>query len=111
MLRHAAARPDLLMPSTDAALLALGRAGILTHEQVTPLRSALRLWRNLHGFLRITVGSGLDEATLSPGIAQRLATIAGSVDFAGLKQHMIETAAGVRQLYGAIVESEEEKGK
>src|SRR6185295_16694282 len=42
VLRHAAARPDLLIPNTDAALLALGRAGILTHEQVAPLRSALR---------------------------------------------------------------------
>ncbi len=111
ILRHAAVRPDLLIPNTDAALLALGRSGILAQEQVAPLRSALRLWRNLHGFLRITVGSGLDEATLSPGIAQRLAAIAGSVDFAGLKQHMIETAAGVRRLYAAIVESEEEKGK
>ncbi len=70
---------------------------------------ALKLWRNLHGFLRITVGSKLDEATLPPSIAQRLAQIGGSVDFGSLKQHMIETAADVRRRYRDIVESEEEK--
>jgi len=109
MLRHAAARPELLTPNTDAVLLALGRAGILSDEAVRPLRAALKLWRNLHGFLRITVGSKLDEATLPPSIAQRLAQIGGSVDFGSLKQHMIETAADVRQRYRDIVESEEGK--
>ncbi len=109
ILRHAAGRPDLLIANTDAALAALGRAGILPTEAVIPLRAALKLWRNLHGFLRITVGSGLDEATLSPGIAQRLAATGGSVDFAALKQHMIETAASVRRIYSEIVESEEAK--
>jgi len=109
MLRHAPARPDLLTPNTDAALLAFSRAGILADETAGPLRSALKLWRNLHGFLRITVGSKLDEATLSPSIASRLAQIGGDIDFDSLKQHMIETAADVRRRYRDIVESEEEK--
>ncbi len=108
MLRHAAARPDLLTANTDGALVALGRAGIISAAAVAPLRAGLRLWRNLHGFLRITVGSGFEEAGLAPSIARRLAEIGGSVDFAALKQHMIETAATVRQLYRDIVESEEE---
>jgi glutamate-ammonia-ligase adenylyltransferase len=109
LLRHAAARPDLLTANTDAGLVALGRAGILSGAAVAPLRASLRLWRNLHGFLRITVGSVFDEATLAPSIARRLAEIGGSVDFAALKRHMIETAATVRQLYRDIVESEEGK--
>jgi glutamate-ammonia-ligase adenylyltransferase len=109
MLRHAPARPDLLTPNTDAALLAFAHAGILADERAGPLRSALKLWRNLHGFLRITVGSKLDEATLSPSIASRLAQIGGDIDFDSLKQHMIETAADVRRRYRDIVESEEEK--
>jgi [glutamine synthetase] adenylyltransferase / [glutamine synthetase]-adenylyl-L-tyrosine phosphorylase len=109
MLRHAAARPDLLTANTDGALVALGRAGILSVAAVTPLRAGLRLWRNLHGFLRITVGSGFDEGNLAPSIARRLAEIGGCVDFADLKLHMIETAASLRQLYRDIVESEEEK--
>jgi glutamate-ammonia-ligase adenylyltransferase len=108
MLRHAAARPDLLAANTDEALVAFGRAGTLAAEAVATLRAALRLWRNLHGFLRITVGSGFDEATLAPSIARRLAEIAGSVDFEALKRHMIETAAAVRRLYRDIVESQEE---
>jgi glutamate-ammonia-ligase adenylyltransferase len=109
MLRHAAARPELLTPSTEAALVAFGRAGILPDETVGALRNALKLWRNLHGFLRITVGSKLDEATLPPSIAGRLAQIGGKIDFDSLKQHMIETAADVRRRYRDIVESEEEK--
>ena len=109
MLRHAAARPDLLTANTDGALVALARAGILSAAAVTPLRAGLRLWRNLHGFLRITVGSGFDEGNLAPSIARRLAEIGGCVDFAALKLHMIETAGGLRQLYRDIVESEEEK--
>jgi glutamate-ammonia-ligase adenylyltransferase len=108
MLRHAAEHPDLLSASTDGALVALGQAGVLPAATVIPLREALRLWRNLHGFLRITVGSRFDEATLSPSIARRLAEIGGSVDFAALKRHMIEKAAEARHLYRGIVDSEEE---
>src|SRR4029077_1296709 len=37
MLRHAPARPDLLTPNTDAALLAFSRAGILADETAGPL--------------------------------------------------------------------------
>src|SRR4029077_10426481 len=36
ILRHAAERPDLLIPNTDAALVALGRAGILPAEAAIP---------------------------------------------------------------------------
>jgi glutamate-ammonia-ligase adenylyltransferase len=41
MLRHAAKRPTLLAPSTDAALVALARAEILSEEDFARLRGAL----------------------------------------------------------------------
>jgi [glutamine synthetase] adenylyltransferase / [glutamine synthetase]-adenylyl-L-tyrosine phosphorylase len=108
MLRHAATRPELLAANTDAALAGLGGAGVLSVPAATELRAALRLWRNLHGFLRITIGSRFDESTLAPSIARRLAEIGGAVDFTGLTRQMSETAASVRQLYQDIVESQEE---
>ncbi len=109
ILRNAAAHPGLLKANTDRALVKLGKLGVLPAERVVTLRSALRLWRNLHGFLRITVGSKLDEAALPASIARRLSEIGSSVDFAGLKQNMTETSAAVRRLYQDIVESQEEK--
>ena len=48
------------------ALAALGRAGIIAGGGNHPAARGLELWRNLHGFLRITVGSGLDEARSHP---------------------------------------------
>ncbi len=108
MLRHAAAQPDLLAVHTDDALVALGRAGILSSSATAQLRGALRLWRNLHGFLRITVGSRFDEAALAPSIARHLSEIGGAVDFATLTRHIGETAMAVRQLYKDIVESQED---
>jgi glutamate-ammonia-ligase adenylyltransferase len=108
MLRHGAARPDLLATGTDAALAGFARAGILDGPAATRLRQALGLWRRLQGFLRLTVGERFDEATLAPSIARRLAEIGGVVDFADLKRHISETSAAVRQIYFDIVESQEE---
>jgi len=58
-----------------------------------------------------------EEVTAAPAglreqareIARQLAEIGGSVDFAALKQHMIETATAVRLIYQDVVESEEGK--
>ena len=110
MLRHAAERPTLLAPSTDAALVALARAEILSEADFTRLRGALSLWRCLQGFLRLTVGERFDEASLAPPIARRLAEIGGAVDFEALRRQVSATAAAVRAIYVNIVESQEDRG-
>jgi glutamate-ammonia-ligase adenylyltransferase len=105
MLRHAAARPELIVTGTDAALVALARAELLPERTAARLGEALRLWRRLQGFLRLTVGSGFDEATLAPSIARRLAEIGAAADFAALKKQISATAASVREIYRNIVET------
>jgi len=108
MLRHAAASPEVLATNTDAALQRLAEAGTLAPDAAGELRAALRLWRRLQEFLRLTIGSQFDEATLAPSIARRLIEIGGAVDFGALKSEMDRTAAAVRRRYREIVESEEE---
>ena len=110
MLRHAAERPTLLAPSTDAALVALARAEILSEEDFARLRGALSLWRRLQGFLRLTVGERFEEASLAPPIARRLAELGGAVDFDALRNQVSATAAAVRAIYVNIVEAQEERG-
>jgi len=110
MLRHAAERPTLLAPSTDAALVALARAEILSEADFTRLRGALSLWRRLQGFLRLTVGERFEEASLAPPIARRLAELGGAVDFDALRSQVSATAAAVRAIYVNIVEAQEERG-
>jgi [glutamine synthetase] adenylyltransferase / [glutamine synthetase]-adenylyl-L-tyrosine phosphorylase len=105
MLRHAAARPELIVTGTDAALVALARAELLPERTAARLGEALRLWRRLQGFLRLTVGSGFDEATLAPSIARRLAEIGATADFAALKKQISAMAASVREIYRNIVET------
>jgi glutamate-ammonia-ligase adenylyltransferase len=108
ILRHGAARPELLATGTDEALAALARADILPESWAAELRSALSLWHRLQGFLRLTVGSKFEETTLVPSIARRMAEIGNAADFAALKQRITETAAAVRDIYRNIVESQEE---
>jgi glutamate-ammonia-ligase adenylyltransferase len=108
ILRHGAARPELLATGTDEALAALARADILPESWAAELRSALSLWHRLQGFLRLTVGSKFEETTLVPSIARRMAEIGNAADFAALKQRITETAAAVRDIYRKIVEPQEE---
>jgi [glutamine synthetase] adenylyltransferase / [glutamine synthetase]-adenylyl-L-tyrosine phosphorylase len=110
MLRHATERPAVLAHGTDGALVALARAEYLSEKDFTRLRSALSLWRRLHGYLRLTVGERFDEASLAPVFARRLAEIGGAVDFAELRTQISATAAAVRAIYLNIVEAQEERG-
>ncbi|HZT17904.1 MAG TPA: bifunctional [glutamine synthetase] adenylyltransferase/[glutamine synthetase]-adenylyl-L-tyrosine phosphorylase [Dongiaceae bacterium] len=107
MLRHAAERPQVLSTGTAAALGALAAAGCLARDRYEQLSRALGLWRRLQGFLRITLGSRFDEASLAPSVARRLAELGGVVDFPALKNQISATAATVRRIYLEIVEAQE----
>ncbi len=98
-LRHAAAHPEILAPNTERAIFRLATAGLLDEEAAETLSEAIRLWHNVQGLLRLTVGSRLDEATLPTGLARALTEAGGCEDFDGLKSHMVDSAARVLEQY------------
>ncbi|MGH7002014.1 MAG: bifunctional [glutamine synthetase] adenylyltransferase/[glutamine synthetase]-adenylyl-L-tyrosine phosphorylase, partial [Stellaceae bacterium] len=59
-LHDAARMPEVLHANTQAALTALAAASALTSTDANTLISALRLWRNLHGLLKLTVPDPFD---------------------------------------------------
>jgi [glutamine synthetase] adenylyltransferase / [glutamine synthetase]-adenylyl-L-tyrosine phosphorylase len=109
MLRYAARHPEVLARSTQGALAALARAGVLAERAAASLIDALKLWRRLQGLLRLTVDGKFEERELAPAVARRLAEIGGAVDFAALKIQISKTAASVRKIYLDIVEAQEER--
>jgi [glutamine synthetase] adenylyltransferase / [glutamine synthetase]-adenylyl-L-tyrosine phosphorylase len=98
-LRHAADRPEVLMANSAAAIRALADADRLAPEAADALLKALGLMRRVQGLIRLTVGSGLDEASLPDGIQRALARAGGAVDFRRLKQQITRSADAVRRIY------------
>ncbi len=103
LLHHAAAAPDILTPSIDAALQSLGRAGFLEQAAAVQLAQAGRLWRRLQGIVRLTVGKRFDESKLPEGMRQILARAGGAVDFSALRETMEAAAVEVRSRFESIV--------
>jgi len=108
LLRYAARDPRLLTGNTDRALAALAQGEYIPARVAVQLREALGLWRRLQGFLRLTVDTRFDEASLAPAIARRLAEIGDTVDFPTLKNQISRTASAVRGIYLQTLEPQEE---
>ncbi|WP_119679148.1 bifunctional [glutamine synthetase] adenylyltransferase/[glutamine synthetase]-adenylyl-L-tyrosine phosphorylase [Indioceanicola profundi] len=54
MLRHAAERPEILEQNTTGALAWLGDTGLLELNVARELIEAMKLWRRVQGFIRLT---------------------------------------------------------
>jgi glutamate-ammonia-ligase adenylyltransferase len=104
MLRHAAERPEVMHANTSAALAALAEVGFLNGTIAQELITALALWRQLQGTLKLVLDETLDEATAPPALTAMLARNAGAVDFASLKVDMTAAAETVCAHYRAIIE-------
>ncbi|MBY6260516.1 bifunctional [glutamine synthetase] adenylyltransferase/[glutamine synthetase]-adenylyl-L-tyrosine phosphorylase [Azospirillum sp. 412522] len=110
-LRFAHERPDILHIGTAKALRCADRTGALTPEVAEDLESALRLWRRVQGFLRLTTAGVLDPNQVSPSLLTGLVRAAfpgehelGAVDFPELDHRIRAVAARAHGHFKALVE-------
>ncbi|MFZ5791597.1 MAG: bifunctional [glutamine synthetase] adenylyltransferase/[glutamine synthetase]-adenylyl-L-tyrosine phosphorylase [Pseudomonadota bacterium] len=102
-LRHAADNPEILRPNTGDAIAALAAASRLDARDAALLAEALSLWRRLQGFLRLTIGTGFDEAGLPDGIKRALAAAGHAPDFQALKAQMTRTAQASAAIHDRLL--------
>ncbi|RUQ75249.1 bifunctional [glutamine synthetase] adenylyltransferase/[glutamine synthetase]-adenylyl-L-tyrosine phosphorylase [Azospirillum doebereinerae] len=112
-LRHGHDRPDILNIGTVLALRNAARTGALDPEVALELESAVRLWRRVQGFLRLTTAGVLDPEQVSPTLLAGLARAAfpasqadgeEAVDFAALDSRIRAVAARAHAHYKSLVE-------
>ena len=103
-VRHAAATPAVLSPTTRDAVARLGAAGLLPDGEAAALVAADRLWREVIGVIRLTVGRTRDAALPAPAAAALLRIVEPlldppPVDLEGLRAQMRNTARTVRAIF------------
>jgi len=87
-LREAHRHPAVLDGNTAEAFRRLGAAGVLDDEEARFLAAATRIWRNLQGLLRLTVGRDFDPETAPEALKRRLARTGRAVDFPTLERNI-----------------------
>ncbi len=102
-LRHAAELPDILSPSSEKVFSNCSRLGLLPAEEAEHLIASHRLFREIQGLLRLTVGDSFDEETASDDLRIALCRATGFEDFSKVKNAMLESAAASHSIYSRII--------
>ncbi len=119
-LVHGADTPGVLSPTTRDALARLGAAGLLPEEEAAALVAADRLWREIIGVIRLTVGRTRDANLPAPAAAALLRIAAPllappPVDLDRLREQMAGAARTVRAVFerrvGALPSGQGEEGQ
>jgi len=103
-LRHAPDRPAILSPNTTDALRQLREAGILDEETAEILIASMRLWRNVQGVLRLSVGENFDQPVLPEGCRDFIADVCGGESFDDLRVLIADTAAACHDIFRRMIE-------
>jgi len=98
ILRYAHDKPELLHPSTQDSILALGNAGILDGQTTEALSAAYGLLARVQGILRLCIGKGFDPGTASSGLKAALAKGSGASDFDDLTRTLTAREKYVRDM-------------
>jgi glutathione S-transferase len=93
----------VLRRETDAALDALGAAGILPPQGVRELTDGLALLRHLRALLALLFDRTPDAQALAGPAGATLARCAGAVDFPRLDADMVAACACVRAWYERLI--------
>ncbi|MBM3546963.1 MAG: bifunctional [glutamine synthetase] adenylyltransferase/[glutamine synthetase]-adenylyl-L-tyrosine phosphorylase [Alphaproteobacteria bacterium] len=104
-LLHAPRTPEVLAANTTDAIGRLAGAGALDRTDADRLIEAMRLWRRLQGFLRVTTGGDFDPATASEGVRRALVKAGGAADLDALATKVEATARWVREFYRRIIDA------
>ncbi|HEY2532971.1 MAG TPA: bifunctional [glutamine synthetase] adenylyltransferase/[glutamine synthetase]-adenylyl-L-tyrosine phosphorylase [Xanthobacteraceae bacterium] len=102
-LVHAAAKPEILDPSTARTLDKAARLGLLAAADAAVLRPAVRLFHDLNQILRICLPGAFNPKIASSGVLGLLARAADLPDFPALQAHVTETQRQVRECFVRIV--------
>ena len=98
ILLHANQTPEILTPSTQDSIIALGKAGILDTQATEKLSVAYELLARVQGLLRLCVGKDFDPDTASSGLKATLAKGSGAEDFNTLARDLKAREQDVRTL-------------
>ena len=107
-LREAHRHPAVLDGNTAEAFRRLGAAGVLDEEEARFLAAATRIWRNLQGLLRLTVGRNFDPETAPEALKRRLARTGRAVDFPTLERNLEKMSETVRAAFDRHIGEAEE---
>ena len=111
LLRHAHAHPRILDGATQAAFAKLAGAGLLGGSLAQRLIDATRLFRQVQGLLRLTVGPAFDADSGTDGLQASLARAADMADFATLRDRMVGTAQTVHEVFVEMIEAPAEAAR
>ena len=103
-LLHAADQPAVLAANTTEALCRLRDASILETEAADCLIKAMRLWRNVQGVVRLSVGEAFDREVLPEGCRNFIAEVCGSDSFHDLRSQIADSAAACHDIYRRLIE-------
>ncbi len=103
-LRHGTENPAVLSPNTTEALQRLSDSGFLDRAVASTLIDAMRLWRNLQGVLRLSVGDDFDEAVASEDTRAMLARGCAMESFDELNRTVSDQTDRCRDIFRKIVE-------
>jgi [glutamine synthetase] adenylyltransferase / [glutamine synthetase]-adenylyl-L-tyrosine phosphorylase len=116
-LAYGPGNPEILDTNTTGAFDRLQRVGVLPAAEAAQLIEAMRLWRRLQGLLRVAVAGDFEPESSPQGLKMVLARACGLVDFAELKQKIVQVAGAASALYqrhiagpaAAIARTEDER--
>jgi [glutamine synthetase] adenylyltransferase / [glutamine synthetase]-adenylyl-L-tyrosine phosphorylase len=98
-LRHAHEHPDVIEANTALACKKLVEIGALAEADGIALATAVRLYRDIQGLLRLTVDDAFDPALAPESLKDRLARVGNAPDFEILQAKIEATGAMVRALF------------
>ena len=104
-LAHAAVRPEVLNPTTCAALSGMAEAGILDARVAEELIAASRLYRSLMAVFRVAVEGEFHPDEAPAGLAAVILRTAQTEDLATLERQLLTTQQRVLAHFAAIVEA------
>ncbi|HSK42230.1 MAG TPA: bifunctional [glutamine synthetase] adenylyltransferase/[glutamine synthetase]-adenylyl-L-tyrosine phosphorylase, partial [Arenibaculum sp.] len=107
-LRHAHDHPEVLHVNTAAVFGALAAAGLLDPDIANDLEDALRMWRRVQGFLRLTTEGRFDADAAPEGLKRALTrAVCGNqsdhVDFATLEARVRSAAERTHRHFDTLV--------
>jgi glutamate-ammonia-ligase adenylyltransferase len=109
-LRHAHEHPGILSTDTATAIGNLAAAGLLDGAVAADLIDALRMWRRIQGFLRLTTEGRFDAGEAPEGLRRALTRAvlgsdAGDIGFFQLEAHVRAVARRVHGHFTSLVET------
>lgn len=109
LLRHAADRPEIVEQNTTGALAWLGDTGLLDLSMARELIAAMKLWRRIQGFIRLTTEGKFTAADAPSALRVGLVRAcfpdeAETLTFEACEARLRATAQAVHARFREIVE-------